>query len=163
MLEGTDTADRLICDVRPNLSSLIKFISSMFRSRLSLQTEIMALHQQLFIYKRKDKKPQIKPTDRMFWSWFSKMWAGWKESLYFVKPATVIAWRRRKFRAHWAKLTRNGKPGRSPLEPEIIRLIRDMSKINPLVLPGLSFSLQSRVFFWRVSCYSSSESNSLFL
>ena len=33
-----------------------------------------------------------------------------------VKPETVIAWWRRKFRQHWARLSRSGKPGR-PTNP----------------------------------------------
>ena len=36
---------------------------------------------------------------------------GWKV-LVFLRPETVIAWRRREFREHWRKLSRSGRPGR---------------------------------------------------
>lgn len=97
-----------------------------------MKMEIVALRHQLLVYQRKDQRPEIRHADRMFWSLLSKLWPAWKEALYLVKPATVIAWRCRKFREHWAKLCKHGKPGRPPVDPKIIKLIRDMSKTNPL-------------------------------
>jgi putative transposase len=44
----------------------------------------------------------------------------------------VIAWRRRKFREHWTKLAKTGKPGRPAVAKEIRDLIRRMSSANPL-------------------------------
>jgi hypothetical protein len=37
-----------------------------FRSRLSLQLEIIALRHQLTVYRRSEAKPSLKPTDRIF-------------------------------------------------------------------------------------------------
>ncbi len=111
---------------------IIKFIFSIFKTRLSLQIEIAVLRHQLMVYQRKKKKLVIKPTDRMLWSLISKIRSGWKNALYFVKPATVTAWRRKKFKDYWAKLSGSGKLGRPAVDPKTIRLIRDMSKANPL-------------------------------
>ena len=47
-----------------------------------------------------------------------------------MKPATVIAWRRRKFREYWAKLSGRPGPGRPPVAKEIQDLIRRMSELN---------------------------------
>jgi len=55
---------------------VIKFIFSFFQSQLSMQMEIAALRHQLIVYQRKGKRPKIKPTDRILWSWISKVWAG---------------------------------------------------------------------------------------
>jgi putative transposase len=49
-----------------------------------------------------------------------------------VKPETVIAWRRRKFREYWTTLTRSGRPGRPSIPREVRDLIRRMSSANPL-------------------------------
>jgi len=49
-----------------------------------------------------------------------------------VQLATVLAWRRRKFREHWISLGRTCKPGRPPVSKEILDLIREMSRANPL-------------------------------
>lgn len=112
--------------------SLLRFLFSLFRSRLSLQTENMALRHQLSLYQRSDMRPNINPTDRIFWSWLSRAWSRWREVLVFVKPATVIAWQRKRFREHWANLSRKGKPGRPAVSKELQELIRTMSQANPL-------------------------------
>jgi transposase InsO family protein len=44
-----------------------------------------------------------------------------------VQPETVIAWRRRKFREHWRRLSRAGKPGRPVIPRQVRDLIRRMS------------------------------------
>jgi transposase InsO family protein len=66
------------------------------------------------------------------WSWLSRHWAPWREVLVFVQPATVIAWQRKRFRYHWTRLSRSGKPGRPQISEEIRELIRNVSGTNPL-------------------------------
>ena len=64
---------------------------------------ILALRQQLNIYKRKSKKPVLRNRDRLFWSVLSKLWGDWTSELILVKPETVIRWRKRKFREFWRR------------------------------------------------------------
>jgi transposase InsO family protein len=97
-----------------------------------MQMEILALRHQLSVYQRTCSRPRLKPADRILWSWLSRIWAGWRDALVFVQPRTVIAWRRRKFREHWTKLTRSGKQGRPPVAKDVRDLIRRMSSANPL-------------------------------
>ena len=52
--------------------------------------------------------------------------------MVFVQPATVIAWQRKRFRDHWTRLSRAGKPGRPRINNEIRELIRNISGANPL-------------------------------
>ena len=59
---------------------------------------ILALRQQLAVYKRKSKRPMLRNRDRLFWSLLSRIWRDWKSELIFVRPETVIRWRERKFR-----------------------------------------------------------------
>ena len=47
---------------------------------------ILALRQQLNIYKRKVKKPRLRNTDRLFWLLLSKVWESWRSDLVLVKP-----------------------------------------------------------------------------
>ena len=68
----------------------------------------------------------------MFWSWLSRRWPSWRDALVFVRPATVIALQRKRFRDHWARISRTGKPGRPPISNEIRELIRKVSGANPL-------------------------------
>jgi len=68
----------------------------------------------------------------MLWSWFSRVWSGWREAIVIVRPETVIAWRRKKFREYWTRLSRSGKLGRPKVAKEVRDLIRQMSVANPL-------------------------------
>ena len=97
-----------------------------------MQAEILALRHQLRIYQRTAKRLRIRPADRIFWSWLSRLLSGWRDSLVFVQPETVIAWRRRKFREHWRRLSRSERPGRPAVAREVRDLIRRMSSANPL-------------------------------
>jgi len=61
--------------------------------------------------------------------WLSRRWAGWRDVLVFVQPSTVIAWQRRRFRDHWARLA-HGEPGRPAVAKAVQDLIREMSSAN---------------------------------
>lgn len=69
--------------------------------------------------------------DRTFWIVLSKRWAGWKEALAIVEPATVIRWHREAFRRFWQRRRPVpyvwGVPG---LDREVVNLIRRMSQAN---------------------------------
>jgi transposase InsO family protein len=118
--------------MKPVLLALTSFVSSLIRSRISMQMEILALRHQLAVFQFSGSKPRINPPDRIFWSCLSRIWSGWKNVLVIVQPKTVIAWRRRKFREHWTRLCNQGKPGRPPVSKEVRNLIRQMSEANPL-------------------------------
>jgi hypothetical protein len=114
------------------LLAFAAFLRGFFRSRLSMQLEIVALRHQLAVYQRTTQQPRLRAGDRFLWSWLSRVWSGWRETLVLVQPQTVIAWRRRKFREHWARLPRPGRPGRAAVPREVRALIRQMSTANPL-------------------------------
>ena len=54
--------------MKPIVCALLAFVSTLFRSRLSLQLEIVALRHQLAVYQRVTKRPQISSGDRILWS-----------------------------------------------------------------------------------------------
>jgi len=91
---------------------------------------ILVLRQQLAVYKRKAKKPQLRNRDRLFWSLLSKVWSDWISELVLVKPETVIRWRKRKFRQFWRTMS-HGRSGRPPISNEHINFIRRISSDHP--------------------------------
>src|SRR5215217_7450026 len=115
----------------PVLSALLAFIAGLFRSRASLCLEHLALRHQLVVYQQTIHHPHIHPTDRLFWAWVSRLWAGWQSALVIVQPRTVIAWQRRRFRDYWRDLSRPGTPGRPQIAQELRDLIRTMWQANP--------------------------------
>src|SRR6187200_1220424 len=103
----------------------------MFRSRVSLHLEIIALRHQLTVVNR-SRRPRLRLTrvDRMFWAWLSRSWGGWRSAIHIVKPETVLAWHRRGFRLFWAWKSRH-RYGRPTVSPHVRALIREMSTANP--------------------------------
>ena len=91
---------------------------------------ILVLRQQLAVYKRKSKKPQLRIRDRFFWLLLSKVWRDWISELVLVKPETVIRWRKRKFREFWRTMSQ-GRSGRPPISNEHINFIRRISSDHP--------------------------------
>jgi transposase InsO family protein len=61
----------------------------------------------------------------------SRWWAGWKDALVIVSPATVVGWHRQGFRLWWRWRSR-GRDGRPRIDAEIRQLIRRMARDNPL-------------------------------
>ena len=66
------------------IRTLLAFFAISVRSRMSLQLEIIALRHQLAVYQRSIRRPRIRPTDRIFWSWISRHWSRWQAVLVFV-------------------------------------------------------------------------------
>jgi putative transposase len=115
----------------PVIAVLLAFMATLFRSRTSLHLEHLALRHQLAVYQRSVPRPRLRATDRLFWAWVSRLWAGWQSALVFVQPRTVIAWQRQRFRDHWRRLSQRGTPGRPTLAKEVRDLIRAMWQANP--------------------------------
>jgi putative transposase len=100
------------------------------RPRASLVAENLLLRQQLAILRRTTARPRLRPIDRAFWVVVSRVWSRWADTLAIVQPATVIGWHRRGFARFWAWKSR--PVGRPPLAPELVSLIEQMSRENPL-------------------------------
>ena len=107
-------------------------LSALFCSRAALQLEILALRHQLCVLQRSVKRPKLTPADRFFWARLSQFWMAWRSALVIVKPETVIGWHRKGFRLLWTWKVRRGQRGRPPVSKEIRKLIRRMSRENPL-------------------------------
>src|SRR5882762_1920460 len=115
------------------LSSFLFTLRSCFRTRASMQLEILALRHQLVVLQRRtNKRASLRTADRLLWVVLSRLWAQWRTALQIVKPATVIAWQRKGFRLYWRWKSRRGKSGRPCVSREIRELIRQMSTANPL-------------------------------
>ena len=103
----------------------------MLRNRRDLAIENLALRQQLALYKQRDARPRLSYVDRAFWVLLSRTWSGWMGALLVVKPETVIGWHRKGFRLYWTWKSRR-RPGRPMVPPKVRRLIRKISRANPL-------------------------------
>jgi len=117
--------------MRALLLLLVRWFLTTLRPRASFQLEVLALRHQISVYQGTCRRPHISPADRIFWSYLARVWADWREQLFFVKPATIIAWQRTRFRDHWRRLSQAGRPGRPPIAKELREFIRRLSGANP--------------------------------
>src|SRR6202011_1698046 len=104
----------------------------LFRSRASLQAEILTLRHQLNVLRRKSpQRLTIASIDRLVFAGLYRLGPGVLGALKVVRPETVIRWHRAGFGAYWRwkSSPRGGRPT-TPLE--IRQLIREMSRANPL-------------------------------
>ena len=115
-----------------SLTPLLAILSSLFRSRATLQLENLALRHQIGVLRRSARKrPKLTSGDRLLWVWLSRIWSDWRSALAIVKPETVIAWHRAGFRLFWTWKVRRGQPGRPLISREVRDPIRKMCRENP--------------------------------
>src|SRR5438270_4222564 len=104
----------------------------LFRSRASLEAEILLLRHQLNVLRRKSpKRMAFTGLDRLVFARLYDVAPGVLDALKIVRPETVIRWHRAGFRAYWCwkSRPRGGRP-KTPLD--IRHLIRKMRLANPL-------------------------------
>jgi putative transposase len=81
--------------------AVMAYVRAFLVSRHSLALEVVALRQQLAVWKRKQPRPKLKRLDRLFWITLCRLWTDWRKALLIVKPETVVSWHRAGFRLFW--------------------------------------------------------------
>src|SRR5215470_12370503 len=102
----------------------------LFRSRVSLEAEILILRHQLNI-QHVPKRVAFSAMDRLIFVGLYRLVPNAIKALTIVKPDTVIRWHRAGFRSYWRWKSRN-RGGRPTVLLEIRGLIREMSIDDPL-------------------------------
>ena len=113
------------------LSLALAYMRGFVVSQHTLALEVVALRQQLGVYKRKQPRPKLRPFDRLFWVVLRHVWKHWSEALIVVKPDTVVSWHRAGFRLFWRWRSRPCRVGRPEVAEAVRRLIRRMKTENP--------------------------------
>ena len=103
----------------------------LFRSRASLQAEILTLRHQLNVLRRKSSQQlTFSSIDRLVFSGLYRLAPGVLDALKIVRPETLIRWHRAGFREYWRWKSRP-RSGRPKTRLEIRQLIREISLANP--------------------------------
>src|ERR1700732_1197412 len=107
-------------------------LTSLFRSRVRLEAEILLLRHQINVLRRKSPKRFVFGTfDRLVFVGLYRLAPGIVDALAIVRPETVVRWHRAGFRSFWRWKSR-WRGGRPSVPLEIRRLIRDISLANRL-------------------------------
>jgi hypothetical protein len=73
------------------LSALVSMLSFRFRSRASLELELVALRHQLIVLRRqRPRRLQLYSADRLLWVCLYRVWPRVLDALVLAKPATVV-------------------------------------------------------------------------
>ncbi|MHC4898439.1 MAG: integrase core domain-containing protein [Planctomycetota bacterium] len=112
------------------ITLLLALINELLADRSRLALENVALRQQVAVLKRSVKRAKIDDSDRIFWILMRRLLDSWRETLLIVKPETVIKWHRKGWKYYWRRKSQRGTPGRPKIDPEVIELIRRMSRDN---------------------------------
>jgi transposase InsO family protein len=103
-----------------------------FRSRATLEAEILILRHQLNIQQRHlPKRLTFSAMDRLIFAGLYRLLPSILNALTIVKPDTIVRWHRAGFRSYW-RWKSQPCSGRPAVPREIRRLIREMSIANPL-------------------------------
>jgi putative transposase len=113
------------------LQALYLFLRAYVISRATLAAENLALRQQLSVLEHSVKRPKLRPRDRVFWVWLSRLWPDWRTVLSIIQPDTVIKWHQQGFKLYWRWKSKPKTAGRPPIDQEIRDLIRRMARENP--------------------------------
>jgi transposase InsO family protein len=116
-----------------DLLDLLKWtLLDLFRSRRSLEAEVIALRQQLIVLRRSaPKRPALSMFDRFIFILLYQLAPSVLDAVTIVRPETIVRWHRAGFRAFWRWKSRS-RVGRPSVPRELRRLIREMSFANPL-------------------------------
>jgi hypothetical protein len=114
--------------------NLLKWmVLDLFRSRTSLEAEVVALRQQFNVLRRSaPKRPALSRLDRLIFVWLYWLVPNVLDAVTIVRLETIVRWHRAGFRAFWRWKSRARRIGRPQVPVEVRRLIRDMSVANPL-------------------------------
>ena len=114
--------------------SVIRFLRLLLSGHQAIAIENAALRLQLAAFRRRRKRPVLTVFDRVFWTTLRSLWSGWRGSLLYVQPDTVVRWQRERFCRFWARLSNapRRRMGRPAISADLRRLIEQMVAANPL-------------------------------
>ena len=123
--------------IRLALTLTVALARLLFRSRLELVVENLALRQQLAVFKQQRSRPRLGPSDRAFWVCLRQVWRDWANALILVQPDTVVGWQRQGFKLFWRWISKAKRVGRPRIPPEVRELIQRMAQDNAWGAPRI--------------------------
>src|SRR6266850_491500 len=86
------------------LLHLLRLLPILGGGHRQVALENLALRQQLVVYKRTATRPRLRGTDRLFWVWLARVWAGWRRPLVMRMAAANPLWGAPRIHAELLKL-----------------------------------------------------------
>jgi putative transposase len=100
------------------------------RDERTKDLEILVLHHELRVLRRKTGPPKLRAIDRVLLAAASRVIPRERWAAFLVTPATLLRWHRELVRRKWT-YRRIGRPGRPPIDREVRELILRLARENP--------------------------------
>jgi transposase InsO family protein len=111
---------------------LLRWLTSLVKSRCRLQAENLVLRHQVNILRRRaSRRLRLSNADRLAFVWLYRLCPSVVDAVAIIKPETLIRWHRGGFKAFWRWKSRS-RGGRPAIPREIRDLIREMNRANGL-------------------------------
>ena len=110
----------------------LRSLALIYGGHRAVALENLALRQQLAVFKRTVRRPQLRHRDRLFWMLLSHGWWDWRTVLIVVNPDTVVRWHRHWLRRQWARRSARSRPGRPRTNAAVRTLVLKIAAANPL-------------------------------
>jgi len=112
----------------------LRFFRALIVPKAVLAARLLAAESQLAAalnhpHGKRKRRHGFSPAFRILWVVLSRFLEGWEDLVHLMKPETVKRWHTRAFRTFWRWRSRMGRP---PMPTEMQRLIRRISRENPL-------------------------------
>lgn len=116
-----------------NSVSLVRSLLHIVLSRIlktDLERHYFLLLRENEILKRKNPRPRLRQSDRLFFAALSDVSRSLAAKVRIVQPETILIWHRKLSRGIWARY-RALQPGRPTISEEARNLILEMKRLNP--------------------------------
>ena len=110
----------------------LRSLALICRGHRAVALENLALRQQVAVFKRTVRRPQLRHRDRLFWILLANAWQEWRTALIVVHPDTVLRWHRQWLRRQWTRRSARGRAGRPSTTASIRTLVMRIAAANPL-------------------------------
>jgi hypothetical protein len=103
------------------LRCLLQTLASSGRSDFEREVEVLVLRHQLKVLSRGSRRPPFRRRDRILPAAASRILPRERWKVFIVTPRTLLRWHQELVRRNWTY--RHRRPGRPPLDPEMVELI----------------------------------------
>jgi putative transposase len=111
------------------LRRVLELLVLLGRSRERKEIEILVLRHELGVLRPQTARPRYEPTDRALLCALSRVLQRTRWSAFAVTPETLLRWHSRMLKRRWTYGHR--RPGRPPLDPDVVALILRLGRENP--------------------------------
>lgn len=111
--------------------ALLVYVRTLLRSRHDLGMEILALRQQLAVFKRRHPRPRLKRRVTRNSPSLCSLWDRWTNALLIVNPESVVRWHRAEFSLYWHLRSYIPCLGRPRIEANVFDIVKRMARGNP--------------------------------